>query len=157
MAPARRLRRLTSEYDWHGVMTMRISELRNKELIDLASGNRLGAIGDADLVVDELDGRIVSMIMPDRSGGGFTIFSRVRELSVPWTAVRKIGPDIVIVELEPGHGGSDRPDGRNDDRLGGRFDDRLDGIRPGSADRLPPNEPGRSVDVSRTQSRKGPR
>lgn len=92
---------------------MRISELRNKELIDLTSGNRLGAIGDADLVVDERDGSIISLIMPDRTAGGFTLFSRARELSVPWGAVKKIGPEVVIVVLSPER---DRDHDRDRDR-----------------------------------------
>lgn len=80
------------------VMNMRFSELRSKELIDLSSGNRLGLIGDADLVIDQDSGKIVSLVMPER-GGGFRLLSRARETSVPWFALKKIGTDLVIVDL----------------------------------------------------------
>lgn len=79
-------------------MQMRFSELRSKELIDLGSGNRLGLIGEADLAIDEASGKIVSLIMPER-GGGFRLFNRARETSVPWFALKKIGSDLVIVDL----------------------------------------------------------
>jgi YlmC/YmxH family sporulation protein len=120
---------------------MRISELRNKELIDLTSGNRLGAIGDADLVVDERDGSIVSLIMPDRTAGGFTLFSRSRELSVPWGAVKKIGPEVVIVVLSP-----DRDRDRDHDRDRDRDHDRDRG-RDWGGDRDGDSGGGRGGDI----------
>jgi len=85
---------------------MRFSEMRNKELIDLMSGNRLGLIGDADLVIDADTGKIISLVVPER-GGGLGLFWRPRETTVPWFAVKKIGPDLVIVEL-PGGGRLER-------------------------------------------------
>ncbi|MGE5561359.1 MAG: YlmC/YmxH family sporulation protein [Chloroflexota bacterium] len=78
-----------------------MSELRNKELIDLSSGNRLGLIGEADLVIDQESGKIISLVMPER-GGGFSLFGRARETTVPWYAIKKIGADLVIVDLPGG-------------------------------------------------------
>lgn len=76
---------------------MRMSELAGKEIINLLTGERLGLVGEADLVVDEASGRIAEIVMPGRRG----LWGNRAPCVIPWTAVRRIGPEVVIVELEP--------------------------------------------------------
>jgi YlmC/YmxH family sporulation protein len=84
-------------------MGMRWSELAEKELIDLVNGERLGLMGEADLVVDPSSGRVKSLVL---SGGG-TLFRKKREeITIDWGTIRKIGPEMVIVAL--GKTGSSR-------------------------------------------------
>lgn len=76
---------------------MRMSELAGKELINLSDGRRLGQLGDCDLVVDPESGNIDRIVVPQRGrlarGGG------AGETEIPWTLVRRIGPEVIIVEL----------------------------------------------------------
>jgi YlmC/YmxH family sporulation protein len=75
---------------------MRWSEFSDKEIIDLYNGERLGIMGNADLTVHPETGRIETIIVPPKSI--FSFKTRRYEIIIPWRAVRKIGPDMVIVE-----------------------------------------------------------
>ena len=46
---------------------MKLSELGEKEVVNLNNGERLGILSDSDLVIDEGSGKIISILVPDRS------------------------------------------------------------------------------------------
>lgn len=73
---------------------MRYSDLAGKEIIDIDQGIRLGVVNDTDLVIDAAAGKVVAIVIPSR--GGF--WSR-RELEIPWHGIKKIGVDLIIVDL----------------------------------------------------------
>jgi len=73
-----------------------MSELAAKEIVNLLTGERLGLVGESDLVLDEATGRIEEMVLPARRG----LWGQRPPYVVPWSAVRRIGPQVVIVELE---------------------------------------------------------
>lgn len=76
---------------------MRLSELGQKELVNLSDGIRYGAVHDADLVFDEKNGEIKGIIVPDiYSKSGF--WGSKESIQFPWTSIRKIGEDIIIFE-----------------------------------------------------------
>lgn len=79
---------------------MRLSDLSGKEVINVYDGARLGVIGDADLVVDINTGEIHSIIMPQRNGA-FSFWMDRQHLIIPWAAVKKIGNEVIIVDLDP--------------------------------------------------------
>lgn len=74
--------------------TVRYSDLAGKEIIDIDAGLRLGVVNDTDLVIDTEAGRVVAIIIPARGGW----WSR-RELEIPWHGIKKIGVDLIIVDL----------------------------------------------------------
>lgn len=76
---------------------MRLSELGTKEIINLYNGERLGTLGEAELVLDEETGDIEEIIVPARAG----LFRSQRETVIPWSVIRRIGPEVIIVEVEP--------------------------------------------------------
>ncbi|GAA0365819.1 YlmC/YmxH family sporulation protein [Bacillus horti] len=76
---------------------MRLSELSGKELIDLNNGERLGLVGQADLTIHEHTGSIESMILP--SSSFLSIGKKREEIVIPWRAIRKVGPEMIIIEL----------------------------------------------------------
>ncbi|MGF7057110.1 YlmC/YmxH family sporulation protein [Brassicibacter mesophilus] len=78
---------------------MKLSELGGKEIVNLNDGGRLGVIADSDLVIDEKSGRILALLVPDKRGQ-FRIFSDKNEIEIPWSAIRKIGNDMMIIELD---------------------------------------------------------
>lgn len=81
---------------------MLFSELAGKVLVNLENGEVIGNVGDADLLIDELTGDIDALLLPARNH----MLSRNNHddafLSIKWKDVKKIGPEIVVVELEPG-------------------------------------------------------
>lgn len=77
---------------------MRFSEFSGKEIIDLDNGERMGVLGQSDLIIDPESGEIESILLPGTSFLGFG--KKRNEVMIPWSAIRKIGPDMIIVELK---------------------------------------------------------
>ena len=78
----------------------RFQELRNKEVIDVCEGRRLGFVCDVD--VDICNGRIVAIIVPG-CRNFFGLFGRGDDYVIPWCNIKKIGDDIIIVDTHIRH------------------------------------------------------
>ena len=72
-------------------------ELRDKEVVNLCDGTRLGCPSDFEFCVS--DGRITSLIVPRPSG--FLGLSHANDLTIPWCKVECIGEDAILVRLMP--------------------------------------------------------
>ncbi|MGL5512576.1 MAG: YlmC/YmxH family sporulation protein [Sporomusa sp.] len=77
---------------------MRISELSGKEVINLGDGARLGTIYECDLAFDSHTGMIGGLVLPRRKTV-FHFFSDSQVTTIPWQAIRRIGDEVVIVDL----------------------------------------------------------
>lgn len=77
----------------------RFQDLRNKEVIDIFDGRRLGFVCDVE--VDVCNGRIVAIIVPGHKGFA-GIFGKAEDCVIPWCNICKIGDDIIIVNTKPG-------------------------------------------------------
>ncbi len=75
---------------------MRFTELASKEIINLTNGERLGPLGDTDLEIDPQTGTIQSILVPPR--GRFV--RQGRTTLIPWRVIRRIGPEVMIVDLD---------------------------------------------------------
>ena len=71
--------------------------ITEQEVIDIHSGRRLGYVSDAEL--DDTDGRILSLITPGRARL-FGLLGREDDFVFPWGSIRRMGPDIILVDLE---------------------------------------------------------
>ena len=58
-----------------------------------------GCLLDRYLVIDECDGRIRALIVPG-PGKWFGCFCREFELFIPWCKIVRIGPDIILVDID---------------------------------------------------------
>jgi YlmC/YmxH family sporulation protein len=80
---------------------VRVSDLRMREVINIADGRRLGPIKDIDVNLEE--GRINAIVLPGYGGGGGGRFmgflGREEEIIVPWTKIKRIGIDVILVDL----------------------------------------------------------
>jgi YlmC/YmxH family sporulation protein len=77
---------------------MRLSELTGKEVINIGDGARLGIIEECELTIDVQTGRIHALIVPSRHGF-FHIFGDNRGSTIPWRSIKRIGDDVIIVDL----------------------------------------------------------
>lgn len=74
---------------------MNLSDLQNKEVIDIATGKRVGLIID---VMITSDGRIQKLILEDRKSARRFFGSSRDEISLDWNQMIKIGDDIILVD-----------------------------------------------------------
>ena len=76
---------------------MLFSELKCKEVINCKNCKRLGFV--VDIEIDICTGRIKTLIVPG-PGKFFGCFGRTNEFWIDFCQVKKIGPDIILVEIE---------------------------------------------------------
>ncbi len=79
-------------------MSVRFTELRCKEVICVNDGQRLGFICDVQIELPE--GHVVAIIVPGPCRF-FSLFGRKDDYVIPWQCIRRIGPDIVLVDIKP--------------------------------------------------------
>ena len=75
---------------------MRLSEFAEKRIINLYDGEILGSVGDSDLLLDGEAGRILEIMVPV----GERRRRSKRILAVPWSAVKKVGSQVLVVDVE---------------------------------------------------------
>jgi len=73
------------------------SELRMKEVINVATGRRLGFIDDFEINFET--NRIEAIIVP-KEGKLLKLFSRDSNYVIPWKKIVKIGQDVILVDLK---------------------------------------------------------
>lgn len=76
---------------------MRWSEFSGKECIDLLQGEKLGSLSHGDLSFDPQTGIIDSLFIAT----GSSWFRKQEEVKIAWKMIRKVGPEMVIVESKP--------------------------------------------------------
>lgn len=72
-----------------------LEQLRDKEVINVCDGRRLGCVEDIEFEVES--GKICALIIEPR--GGFLSFGKEERLFVPWSKIKRIGADIIIVDV----------------------------------------------------------
>ena len=79
-------------------MAIKLTQLQCKEVICVDTGQRLGFIQDVEVEVPE--GRICSLIVPG-PGTLLGLGPCRHDYCIPWNCIRRIGPDIVLVDTRP--------------------------------------------------------
>lgn len=80
---------------WCGEI-MRLCELREKEVINVCDCKRLGCV--VDVGIDIKEGRVEAIIIPG-PGKICGFLGTDCEYVIPWHCIKKIGPDIILVEI----------------------------------------------------------
>lgn len=70
--------------------------LRQKEVINIRDGYRFGFVDD--LEIDFKTGKIIKLILPV-PGGFLCIIGTKKEYRIPWSCIKKIGEDIILVDV----------------------------------------------------------
>ena len=79
-------------------MGTRVTDLRCKEVINVTDGLRLGFVSDVEILLPE--GKVLARVVPGPCRF-FGLFGRKDDFVIPWNCIRRIGSDIILVELEP--------------------------------------------------------
>ena len=79
-------------------MSTKFTELHRKEVICVCDGRRLGYIADA--CVEIPTGNIVSILVPGPCRF-FGLLGRKDDYIIPWSRIIRMGPDIVLVDVQP--------------------------------------------------------
>jgi len=79
-------------------MGTKFTDLHCKEVICVCDGRRLGFIADARIEVPE--GNILAIIVPGPCRF-FGLWGRRDDYVIPWNCIRRMGPDIVLVDVKP--------------------------------------------------------
>ena len=79
-------------------MGVKFTPLQCKEVICIANGERLGFI--SDIVAEVPEGIIAAIVVPGKCRF-CGISGRKDDYVIPWSCVKKVGPDIVLVDIRP--------------------------------------------------------
>lgn len=74
-----------------------LSEMREKEVINIRDGAKMGFIYDFEIDLD--NGKVLAAIIPSY-GKVLGIFGKNRDLIIPWQNIFKIGHDIILVDID---------------------------------------------------------
>ena len=87
-------------------MSVRLTQLQCKEVICVSDGMRLGFI--SDVVVEVPEGKLCAIVVPG-PGKLFGVLGHHEDYLIPWDCIRRVGPDIVLVDVKPEECRSCRP------------------------------------------------
>ena len=76
---------------------MRLCELREKEVVNCCNWKRLGCVVDVEL--DMCNGNVEAIIVPG-PGKIWGFLATDCEFVIPFACIKKIGPDIILVEIQ---------------------------------------------------------
>ena len=78
---------------------MRLSEIGNKEIVDLSTGASHGQLWDAEMNFDRKSGKIKSVLVPSLQSTGFFKKGLGDMYELPWSSIVIIGEDMIIFNL----------------------------------------------------------
>ena len=73
---------------------MRLSEIQNKDVINLNTGMKIGNI--IDIKINSESGKLESLILEKKKFG--SIFNNNDEIEIYWSQINKIGEDVILLE-----------------------------------------------------------
>ena len=71
-------------------------DFKHKEVINISDGRRLGFVQDVNA---ELGSGIITSIVVPGSSSFFNFFASEHSIVIPWSAIKCIGDDVILVDL----------------------------------------------------------
>ena len=75
---------------------IKVSDLRMLEVINITDGRKMGPIKDVEL--DPNTGSVRALVITGE-GRILSMFGRSEDFILPWEAVKKIGFDVILIEM----------------------------------------------------------
>ncbi|ACA60576.1 YlmC/YmxH family sporulation protein [Candidatus Desulforudis audaxviator] len=74
----------------------KVTDLASKDIINVADGRRLGPL--KDLEIDAETGKVQALVLrnPEKY---LRVFRRGKDVVIPWSRIKTIGLDAILVEL----------------------------------------------------------
>lgn len=76
------------------MISVRLSELQNKDVVDIMTGEKIGNISDVEISNDT--GNVLKMIVYEKKG----LINMLRggeEVTITWSQIKKIGTDVILI------------------------------------------------------------
>ncbi len=80
-----------------GDVMNRSSDFKQKEVINVTDGRRLGFVSDVEIDLEQ--GKIEAIVLPGVARL-FGLLGKDSEFVIPWEKIVKIGEDIILVDLD---------------------------------------------------------
>ncbi len=74
---------------------VKISELKQKDVININDGRRLGVVYDVEIDMEK--GKIDALVVPG-TGKILGLFSKESDIVVSWENIKKIGVDVILID-----------------------------------------------------------
>ncbi|MBE6777764.1 MAG: YlmC/YmxH family sporulation protein [Ruminococcaceae bacterium] len=97
-------------------MIARITDMHDKEVINISDGMRLGFVDDVE--VDTCTAQVVAIVIFGK-GKCFGLFGRDKDIVISWKQIEVIGEETILVNFD--HGGCCCPTKKGPQILGGLF------------------------------------
>ena len=75
----------------------RSSDFKQKEVVNISDGRRLGFVCDVEIDLEQ--GKVEAVVLPG-VGRLFGLLGKESEFIIPWDKIVKIGEDIILVDLD---------------------------------------------------------
>lgn len=79
-------------------MISRIGEIKNRDVISVVDGVRIGLVGDIE--IDTQTAALMSIVVYGRPRF-FGLLGHEEDCVIPWNSIRTIGEDAVLVDFTP--------------------------------------------------------
>ena len=76
---------------------LNLSDLQEKEVIDISSGKRIGAIID---IIISVTGNVTKLVLEDRRAPRKLFSNNKEDIYLDWKQIIKIGDDIILVDSQ---------------------------------------------------------
>ncbi len=74
---------------------MKLSELQEKDIVNINDGRKIGRIVDANI---DIDGKILYLIIDERKNIR-NFLSNNSDINISFNQIKKIGSDVILVDL----------------------------------------------------------
>jgi len=74
---------------------VKISELKQKDVININDGRRLGVVYDVEIDMEK--GKIDALVVPG-TGKILGLFSKESDIVISWENIKKIGADVILID-----------------------------------------------------------
>ncbi len=75
----------------------RASDFRQKEVVNLNDGKRLGFVYDVEINMES--GSVEAIIVPG-TGKILGLFGHDSDYVIPWSSIKRVGEDIILVNMD---------------------------------------------------------
>ena len=78
---------------------MKLTEMRDKDIVNINTGQKLATFKSCDLIINESTGKIEALVLGQVRQGFFVFANDDLNIEIPWEKIVKIGIDTIMVDV----------------------------------------------------------